>query len=428
MPIGRRVGSAGAVVENTSSALLFSDGQYIETGLVDSSANYSVSLWVKKSALDAGFYVSQRGGGGNRFQFWTREASTDKKLAVWDGTTTHTGVADTDNNKFIHVGFSFDGSLYRTFIDGVFDNGPAGTVGSSTEQVLLMTDNVGNYCDGAISDFRYYSKKLANEDFATLAANNNGNVLQDSLELWYKFEEGVIDDTVTGAGKVIDSSPNNHTSTVVGNPKYIAFKLSAEDYVYEFQGTQEVHFVTSYRKPGTNVGMEISCSMYKEAAAEPSRTITYTNPATGKYSLFFQFTIDSEAWLLAKDDIDTGRAVEASIAFPLGRWVDVVLTFSASDNKLRINYESQTWATLTSHVSNTDWGLGNVFFAAAGEGPAGSKFQLRDVIVSVDGEEFVNCKCEEGSGLVATNSSEYEDGTITGATTHQLAWEETNPL
>lgn len=162
------------VADTTSGGVraLDHDGvnDFIATPLTSVPADeHSISIWNKRISTKNGFFIAQRGTGGDQFQMWT--GTGDTRLNYWNGSVTSQSTGSYTNDVWQHLGVTRKGTAIRFYIDGVL----AGTATSaipaqSTANVAIMTDKVGTFAQGLWDDCRIASRAWTDAEWALLAS------------------------------------------------------------------------------------------------------------------------------------------------------------------------------------------------------------------------------------------------------------------
>jgi len=183
--------------------------------LGDLDGDWSVSTWIKPSALPTWARVLDLGASSSRSMFLTVNAGNGPRFAI---TTNGAGGEQQLNysgqnfalDQWSHVAITVAGTTGTMYV-----NGQAVATGTITTSPADLGDTTGrNYLgksqygsdpafDGAIDDFALYGRALSADDVAALASGQpaDGDVLH------YAFDE-------TGGATVTDSSGNGRDGTV----------------------------------------------------------------------------------------------------------------------------------------------------------------------------------------------------------------------
>lgn len=157
-----------------NSLTLNGSNQNVTTGITSHPTSFTVSLWAKSDVVGAGSYtlISKFHDTPSFNGFFLRHNGSGNIQAniASSGTEVSSGATITEN-EWTHWTVTYDGTTQRLYKNGVLADSDAGSMGSTSEQMLIGA-NYGAYqierFDGSLDDVRYYNY-----------ARNQSQIIQD---------------------------------------------------------------------------------------------------------------------------------------------------------------------------------------------------------------------------------------------------------
>jgi gliding motility-associated-like protein len=270
----------------TSSALNFDgidDYATAPAGVYFDDNTYTIEGWVNvKSHANYQRLIDFGNGAGNsNVVFMLSEATNGKPGFVnfnssgqQDFIISNTAIP---LNQWVHVAAVRDGSFAAIYINGVL-TASSNSWTTNTENVtrtncLIGKDNWGvQTLDGSIGELRFWSSART---LSQIQANMNTPVSpQTDLRLLYKFDQGVANQTNTGATTLNDQSGANYINGAPANGTLTNFALtgSSSNWTYGRSAAQNVGWSSS-----NNAVATVDANGIVTGVAAGTTTITYTN-------------------------------------------------------------------------------------------------------------------------------------------------------
>ncbi|MBU1078460.1 MAG: LamG domain-containing protein [Spirochaetes bacterium] len=128
-----------------------------------------------------------------------------------------------------HIGFTYDGSNGKIFVDGdkdLDDNSYSGALATTQTQEVYIGDNknVANFdLDGKMFDVRIYNTAISDANMTSIYSDGNGcdGITSGLVGRWEMREESGT------AGTVVDTSGGGHDGTATDSPSYVADPFNA---------------------------------------------------------------------------------------------------------------------------------------------------------------------------------------------------------
>lgn len=240
-----------------------------------SNADFTISVWVKPSAINTGSYqgfIGRQSGGGS----WTYRAPS-MWVAPSDGALHYDSYSAggvryanlisnmfTSADEWVLVTWVKSGTSYNIYRNGVIfsanQSAPATFYIGGTDYDIGRVDN---YFGGTLDDVRIYSRALSASEVMDLyrdVANSFRQPSNLSLLGYWKFDEG-------SGSQVGDSSGNARTATLSNTPSWTSGKFGSS---VLFDGS------TQYGSVGDiNVGTQYTISAWIYPTAEPALGESY---------------------------------------------------------------------------------------------------------------------------------------------------------
>lgn len=173
---------------------------------IDIGSVWTFACWFRSDVLQyaTGIFEVSNSVGVAGWVFVQRDNQTIRFWANATYLATETGISDV---TWHHVAFSFDGSDYRTYINGVKRSTVAGSAGATGGSALRIGSGYLNEFDGRISDFRCFDRALS--DAEVLSVKEAADDQPTDPLLHYPLAEGF-------GTTVYDISGNGHDGTLIG--------------------------------------------------------------------------------------------------------------------------------------------------------------------------------------------------------------------
>jgi gliding motility-associated-like protein len=182
-------------------------------------------------------------------------------------------------NQWVHVAAVRDGSFAAIYINGVLtassNSWTVNTENVTRTNCLIGKDNWGGitHLDGSIGELRFWSSART---LSQIQANMNTPVSpQTDLRLLYKFDQGVANQTNTGATTLNDQSGANYINGAPANGTLTNFALltgSSSNWTYGRSAAQNGGWSSS-----NNAVATVDANGIVTGVAAGTTTITYTN-------------------------------------------------------------------------------------------------------------------------------------------------------
>jgi hypothetical protein len=161
------------------------------------TGDYSVSAWIKLSALQVG-----RIAGRHETTGWQLRVEASGKLSLWRDPYAVESLLSLATGTWYHVVGTAEGNSVKLYINGVLDN--TGTLSASTHSAPVGTElRIGRhgtgYLAGQLADVRVFNRALTPTEVASIYA---GNIVTSGLLAHWPMSEGslVLLNDISGNG------------------------------------------------------------------------------------------------------------------------------------------------------------------------------------------------------------------------------------
>ncbi|MFC1548943.1 LamG-like jellyroll fold domain-containing protein, partial [Candidatus Omnitrophota bacterium] len=176
--------------------------------------DYTVSIWIKPDGKPNETWKGIIGKAGRNFNIWLhRDGYIYHRFHTtnsWSDGIANTPKGSVKWNQWNHIVITNDGSMAKTYINGVeMASGAVTAPMVADDRALYIARNLdgssGNYFKGLVDDAAIYDRSVLDEEVETLYIEGP-NVNDTSLVLYYTFDDGTATDTV-GNNDAVVSGP-----------------------------------------------------------------------------------------------------------------------------------------------------------------------------------------------------------------------------
>ena len=435
--IDSKSGNTGTATQNTSlmsatgkisNALSFngtSDYINIPTGLLNNTTSFSLCGWIKfetnLTVHSRTFAMSDYGSneGVITGRISESDATYPKQFTLYLGNTRYTFNKVLENNIWYHIVLTHSGTTSKLYVNGVLEE--TKTTKSFTPAVTYPIDRIGaedvKYHKGQMDDLRVYDRELSVSEIKTIYGD-------DGLINHWKLNDNAANKTVIDTRKNIDLTSKQNTSVL-----HTTGKLNGG---LSFNGTSDnlYHGIT-------NIWDGLSSWSY-------CTWVKPTNTGTGRENLIW---VEDDMFILYIDHTDNKVTYYAdTVTDNLGytasvgtlnwnAWNHIALVYDGSNVHLYINGVLDKSSALTGitevitfiHIG-TSFNGGSGFFKGEMDdirfyNKALNSSQISTLYNSGTGTEETSILATGTETtelfrdtIVAIDRSNFNDGTITGAT------------
>jgi hypothetical protein len=168
---------------NNALGFASASSQYatLPTGIVSALGDFTVSAWVKPTTLDSWARVFDFGSGTNTYMYLTTKSGDLLKprfaIKIGDGAEQQINAGSAlPTGVWTHVAVTLSGTTGTLYINGVADGtnstitSTPSAMGATTQNYLGKSQWNDPYLNGALDDFRVYSRALSASEITQLAA------------------------------------------------------------------------------------------------------------------------------------------------------------------------------------------------------------------------------------------------------------------
>jgi hypothetical protein len=342
---------------------------YVDFGDIDmleftGTAPFSVAAWLwLDPAISSSHIISKEGSSATGVQGWQFGwLGSTIRLIRWRDGNPNVCSFTVPTGKWIHVVFTYDGSIIRGYLNGGFQTSLSSTfeiIGTAYPFRIGARPYGGYYYKGLIDEVRIYNRALSEEEIRYLY--NRGAPIAH-----WKFDEG--------KGNIAyDSSGNGNNGTLINGPTWVQGKFGS---ALSFDGVDDYVSVPD----STNIRVQKNTleawftlnsypSVYDHIIAKAARTLT--SPDQNPWVVWVDFGTRDSGWITLRYGTrgngsgwnDVGfRLTTTAEKSPtwLNRWIHVAGTYDGSSLKLYVNGELKAIKseTRTIQYDSSPWYVG----------------------------------------------------------------------